>query len=131
MFWYQQKTGGFLEYVGLLHYDRPEMQEKFESRFKTAGHAKGDGFLIISGLAAGDSAVYYCAAKAFTQGFKSSAQWFNSSVMPSENAPGAIHQSHSQFVRHTAQPPTLPYTQINKQKESYVAIGSDLQILFI
>uniref|UniRef100_A0A673HIB6 Ig-like domain-containing protein n=1 Tax=Sinocyclocheilus rhinocerous TaxID=307959 RepID=A0A673HIB6_9TELE len=63
LYWYQKKSnGGSFELIGMLSYGTDSEEDKFKSRFNITGHAKEDAFLLISNIAAEDSAVYFCAA---------------------------------------------------------------------
>uniref|UniRef100_A0A3Q3FJ39 Ig-like domain-containing protein n=1 Tax=Labrus bergylta TaxID=56723 RepID=A0A3Q3FJ39_9LABR len=67
MLWYQHKAaagGGHraMELIGLLHYEKANMEKNFEARFNITGHSKGDAELVISQINPADSAEYFCAA---------------------------------------------------------------------
>lgn len=66
MLWYQYKStaGGqrAMELIGLLHYENPNLEKKFEARFNITGHSKGQAQLVISTTNPSDSAQYFCAA---------------------------------------------------------------------
>lgn len=66
MYWYQhrQAAGGrrVMELIGWLQYDSPNVQTKFESRFRLKGHSKEKAWLEISDTYQTDSAEYFCAA---------------------------------------------------------------------
>lgn len=66
MYWYQlrQAAGGrrVMELIGWLQYDSPNVQTKFESRFRLKGHSKEKAWLEISDTNQTDSAEYFCAA---------------------------------------------------------------------
>lgn len=67
MLWYQHKSaaGGqrAMELIGLLHYEKPNLETNFEARFNITGHSKGRAQLVISNINPTDSAEYFCAAR--------------------------------------------------------------------
>lgn len=67
MLWYRFKStaGGqrSMEQIGALHYEKPNFEKNFETRFNITGHSKSKAQLVISDLTQTDSAVYFCAAR--------------------------------------------------------------------
>lgn len=64
MLWYQYKSDGqrVMDLIGLLHYENPNLEKKFEARFNISGHSKGKAQLVISAVTTADTAEYFCAA---------------------------------------------------------------------
>lgn len=68
MLWYQYKSaagGGqrAMDLIGLLHYEKPNLEKNFEVHFNMTGHSKGKAQLVISNINPADTAVYFCAAR--------------------------------------------------------------------
>lgn len=66
MLWYRHKSaaGGprAMELIGLLHYEKPNLEKNFEARFNMTGHSKKRAQLVISNINPTDGAEYFCAA---------------------------------------------------------------------
>ncbi|KAK2892164.1 hypothetical protein Q8A73_017829 [Channa argus] len=58
MLWYQHKSaaGGQIELIGLLHYERKELEKNFEAHFNMTGHSKGKTWLVIPNRKPSDTA---------------------------------------------------------------------------
>lgn len=65
MLWYQHKSAGgqrVMDLIGLLHYENPNLEKDFNTRFSITGHSKQKAHLVISNIKPTDSAEYFCAA---------------------------------------------------------------------
>ncbi|KAG7220808.1 hypothetical protein INR49_017799 [Caranx melampygus] len=66
MLWYQYKSvaGGqrAMKLIGLLHYEKENIEKDSAGRFNITGHSKGRAQLVISNINQDDTAEYFCAA---------------------------------------------------------------------
>lgn len=65
MLWYRHKSAAgrqrAMELIGLLHYEKANLEKNFEAHFNITGHSKGRAQLVITNINPTDSAVYFCA----------------------------------------------------------------------